>query len=164
MAPPGKRSSFFLLENILYLHSSGSLGGHGRYLALHAIEGECRMTFPALLTMRIQMKHFSHLCHSLAMTAAARTGERQRLRSQGWLSMLMVSVDITAAEPSKDGVSAQGICLSRTELRWESRNCTFCYLVVLTQSRRNYLSHAGFLILQLLTMLWGFCSKHQGSQ
>lgn len=50
MAPPGKRSSFFLLGNILYLHSPGSSGGDSGYLVLRVIEGERQGTFPTLLT------------------------------------------------------------------------------------------------------------------
>lgn len=50
MCPQGKRSSFFLLGNIFYLHSPSSSGGNSSYLVLHVIEGERWGTFPALLT------------------------------------------------------------------------------------------------------------------
>lgn len=57
-----------------------------------------------------------------------------------------------------------GIFLLQTELRWELRNCTLCYLAVLVQNMRNYLNHVSFLILQLLIMMCGFYGKHQSSQ
>lgn len=42
MAAPGKGSSFFLLENILYLHSPGSSAGHSKYLVLRVVQGSTR--------------------------------------------------------------------------------------------------------------------------
>lgn len=97
MAPPGKWSSFFLLENILYLHSPVSWPGDSKYLILHLVEGE----WPFLPSWQWEYRlDLTHPFAILYLSCWPRTGERGHGGRGDCI--LMLSVGVAATEPSKE--------------------------------------------------------------